>query len=209
MNIRAIGRGCLALGAVALTALVGACTALQPPRVENPTLYVLVAQPLHSPKPVRRDVVIEVAQPRAWPGFDTAQIAYVRQPYQLDYFAASRWADTPARMLGPLLARALEQTGSFRAVVQAPTMVPADFRIDTEIVRLQQNFATQPSRVELTLRMQLTDVRRRQVVAAKVFEETENAPSENAAGGVIAANAALQRVLKQVADFSVAESAKR
>ncbi|HEX8011514.1 MAG TPA: ABC-type transport auxiliary lipoprotein family protein [Casimicrobiaceae bacterium] len=209
MNIRGIGRGCLALGAVALTTLVGACTALQPPRVENPTLYVLVAQPLHSPKPVRRDVVIEVAQPRAWPGFDTAQIAYVRQPYQLDYFAASRWADTPARMLGPLLARALEQTGSFRAVVQAPTMVPADFRIDTEIVRLQQNFATQPSRVELTLRMQLTDVRRRQVVAAKVFEETENAPSENAAGGVIAANAALQRVLKQVADFSVAESAKR
>lgn len=159
MNIPRIGRSSVALGVATVAALTGACTALQPPRVESPTLYVLVAQPLHSPKPVRRDVVIEVAQPRARAGFDTPQMAYIRQPYELDYFAASRWADAPTRMLAPLLAQVLEQTGSFRAVVQAPTNVPADFRIDTEIVRLQQNFSVRPSRVELTLRIQLTDVR--------------------------------------------------
>jgi cholesterol transport system auxiliary component len=119
---------------------------------------------------VQRDLVLEVALPRAWPGFDTAQMAYVRQPYELDYFAASRWADTPPRMLGPLLARALEQTGSFRAVVQMPSTVPADFRVDTELVRLQQDFGVRPSRVELTLRVQLIDVRGKRVAATRVVE---------------------------------------
>jgi len=194
---------------IIVVVLLGGCTGLQPPREDVPTLYVLSAQPLRSVASPRREVVIEVALPRAWPGFDTAQIAYVRQPYELDYFAASRWADTPSRMLGPLVARALEQAGSFRAVVQMPGTVPADVRLDVEIIRLQQNFAVHPSRAELTLRAQLTDLRGKRVVASKVIEEVESAPSEDAAGGVAAANEALQRALEQVAEFCVAESVAR
>jgi cholesterol transport system auxiliary component len=200
---------CPTLALLMLIALVAGCTALQPPPVENPSLYVLTADPVRKGTQARRDAVIEVALPRAWPGFDTQQMAYVRKPYELEFFAASRWADTPPRMLGPLLARALEQTGSFRAVVLAPSLVPADLRLDTEVIRLQQNFAPRPSRTEITLRVQLTDVRAKRVVAAKVLEETENAPSEDAVGGVIAANAALQRLLQQVVDFCIAESAGR
>jgi len=136
-------------------------------------------------------------------------MVYVRHPYAVDYFAKSRWADTPSRMLGPLLAQALEQSGSFRAVVQAPGSVPADLRIETELVRLQHNVATRPGRVELTLRVQLIDVRGRRILATRVFDETEEAPSEDARGGVIAANSALQRLLEQFVDFCVVESEAR
>ncbi len=198
-----------ALALLALVALAAGCTALQPPRVEDPSLYVLAAEPLRKVSQPRRDAVIEVALPRAWPGFDTLQMAYVRKPYELEFFAASRWADTPPRMLGPLLARALEQTGSFRAVVLAPSLVPAELRLDTEVVRLQQNFSARPSRAEITLRVQLTDLRARRVVGTMVLEDVENAPSEDAAGGVAATNAALQRLLVRVADFCNAESAGR
>ena len=201
------GRRHIAL--LALTALLAGCAALQPPKVEDQTLYVLAAKPLPPVAGLRHDLVVEVAQPRAWPGFGTAQMAYVRRPYELDYYAASRWADTPARMLQPLLARALEQTGSFRSVIRAPGIVPADVRLDTEIVRLEQDFTVQPSRVELTLRAQLVDVRERRVIATKVFNEVENAPHENADGGVVAANEALQRLLGQVADFCIAEAPRR
>ena len=196
------------IGALALVTLVAGCAALQPPQREAPTLHVLSAEPLRKAAQVTH-AVIEVAPPRAWPGFDTPQMAYVRQPYELDYFATHRWADTPPRMIGPLLVRALEQTESFRSVVEVSNAVPADWRLDTEIVRLQQDFTTRPSRVELTLRAQLTDVRGRRVVASTVFEEVEVAPSENAAGGVIAANAALQRMLARIADFCVAASSGR
>jgi cholesterol transport system auxiliary component len=195
--------------ALALTLLIGACAALQPTRVENPNLHLLEARAVTRVTPEKRNLVVEVGTPRAWPGFDTPQMAYVQKPYELDYFANNRWADSPAQMIGPLLARALEQTGSFRAVVQPPTVVPADLRVNSELIRLQQNFAARPSRVELSLRIQLVDVHGKRVVATRTFEETENAPSDDAYGGVTAANAALQRLLGQAVDFCIAESGNR
>jgi cholesterol transport system auxiliary component len=63
--------------------------------------------------------------------------------------------------------------------------------------------------VELALRLQLTDVRTKRVLASRSFDESENAPSDDPYGGVIAANAALQRILEQVADFCVVESGSR
>lgn len=203
------GAGRRRLVALALATLLAGCAAVQPPKFEVQTLYVLAAQPLPKAAAPVHDAVIEVTTPRAWPGFGTARIAYVRRPYEVDYYAASRWADTPARMLQPLLARALEQTAGFRAVVVAPGIVPADLRLDTELVRLQQDFTARPSRMEITLRAQLVDVGAKRVIATRVFDEVEDAPHEDADGGVVAANAALQRLLGQVADFCIAQARRR
>lgn len=189
--------------------LMASCAALQPPRVESPTLYLLEARPAAAAKRPQQDLVLAVNPPSARPGFDTPQIAYVRQPHKLDYYMKNRWVDAPSRMLAPLLVQALAQAGSFRAVVQAPNPIPADLRLDTELIRLQQDFGTQPSRVQLTLRVQLYDLSRKKVLGAREFDEAENATSDDAYGGVIAANRALQRVLGQLTDFCVAESANR
>jgi cholesterol transport system auxiliary component len=203
---RGIGRRRFVM--LALAALLGGCAGLPPPG-ESQSLYVLAAGPLPRTKGPRHDLVLEVAAPRAGPGFDTSRMAYVRQAFELDYFATHRWADTPSRMLGPLLVGALDQCGGFRAVTQVQGSVRADLRLDSEIVRLQQDFSVRPSREEIALRVQLTDVRERRVVATRVFEEVENAPSDDPVGGVIAANSALQRLLQRVADFCVAEAAGR
>ena len=189
--------------------LVAGCAALQPPRTESPALYLLDARPAASVTRPQRNLVLAVESPSARPGFDTPQIAYVRVAHKLDYYAKNRWADTPSRMLAPLLVQALEQSGSFRAVLRTSNPIPADLRLDTELIRLQQDFTTQPSRVELTLRAQLYDVKGRQVLAVREFDAVENAASEDAYGGVIAANRALARVLGQLTDFCVAESASR
>ncbi len=185
---------------------LAACSALQAPAPEPVSVHVLVATPAIAASPQPRDVAIEVAVPRAWPGFDTTDMVYTRGGYELDRFAANRWVDTPPRMLAPLLVRALERTGSFRAVVQAPAAAPADYRLDTEIVRVVQDFSATPSRSEVAVRAQLTDLRTRRVVATRVFEETEVSSSDNAAGGVAAANAALARVLARIAGFCVSET---
>jgi cholesterol transport system auxiliary component len=193
---------------LALATVLAGCTALQP-EVDSVTLHVLTPPPPRSSASTRRDVVIEVAPPRAWPGFDTTRMAYVQGPYELGYFATNRWVDTPSRMLAPLLVHALEQTGGFRAVVQMPSNVPATYRLDTEVVRLLQDFSARPSSTQIAVRVQLTDVRTRRVVATRVFDDAEDAPSENAAGGVAAGNVALHRVLQRIADFCVAESSPR
>ena len=192
-----------------LLVLLGGCTGLAPKPLPDPNLHVLAPGPVAKAAPGPRDLVLEVGVPRAAPGFDTPRMVYVQKAYELDYFADNRWADAPARMLGPLLTRALEQSGGFRTVVQAPTVVPSDVRINAELIRLQQNFTTRPSRAELALRVQLVDVRARRVLATRLFEDTENAPSEDPYGGVAAANAALERVLMRVVEFCLVETASR
>jgi len=194
---------------LACLAVLGGCGSLLPAREPDPVLHMLAPPPVAMASAGKRDVVLEVAVPRAAPGFDTSHIVYVQRPYELEYFARHRWAEAPARMLAPLLTQALERSGGFRAVVQAPTAVPADVRIVTELVRLQQDFATRPSRVEFALRVQLVDVHARRVLATRTFDDAESAPTDDAHGGVTAANAAVARVLTQVVDFSVAETSPR
>jgi cholesterol transport system auxiliary component len=192
-----------ALQVLTSTLLLAACSGLSAPQVASQNIYVLEAEPAIQAAQVKRDLVLSVSVPRSLAGFDTLQMAYVQQPHELNYFATSRWADTPARMLEPLIAHALEQTQSFRAVVQTSGAIPADVRLDIELVRLQQDFKTRPSRVLLTLRVQLIDVRGKRLLAAKQFDEVENAASDDAYGGVTAANRLVQRVLGELAEFCV------
>ena len=197
---------CRTLYILASSTLLAGCTGLPAPKLESPHIYLLDAQPAAKAAQVKRDLVLAVAMPRALPGFDTPQMAYLQQPHELEYFAANRWADAPPRMLWPLLIQALEQTGGFRAIVQTPSVIPADVRLDVELIRLQHDFGTRPSRVQLTLRAQLSDMRSKRVLAVKLFDETQNAASDDAYGGVIAANQIVQRLLGQLADFCVNES---
>ncbi len=197
---------CRMLHLLAFSILMAGCTGLQAPKLESPHIYLLDAQPAAKTAQVKRDLVLAVAMPSARPGFDTPQMAYLRQPHELEYFAANRWADAPPHMLWPLLIQALEQTGGFVAIVQTPGVIPADVRLDVELIRLQHDFGTRPSRLQLTLRAQLSDVRSKRVLAVKLFDEAQNAASDDAYGGVIAANQIVQRVLGQLADFCLNES---
>ena len=192
--------------AATLALLATACSLWQPAPVDETVRHVLDARPAVAML-AKRDLVLSVSPPRAAPGYDSTAMAYVQKLHALDHYATHRWADTPARMLGPLLTRTLEDTGSFRAVVQGPAGLPVDLQLDTEIVHLRQSFLAKPSRVELTLRTQLVDVADRRVLATRYIEVVEEASSDDAAGGVAAANAAIARALAQVAAFCVDASA--
>lgn len=204
MNRNGIRRmSCQALKLLVPILLLAACTSLPAPQGVSPNIYMLEAGPAIPAAQVKRDLVLAVSMPRALPGFDTPQMAYVQQPYELDYFVTSRWADTPARMLGPIIVQAVQQTQSFRAVVQTADAIPAEVRLDVELVRLQQDFTARPSRVRLTLRAQLIDVHDQRVLAVQQFDEYENASSENAYGGVTAANRLVHRELAKLTEFCV------
>jgi cholesterol transport system auxiliary component len=185
---------------LALPLLLGGCSVLPASREEPVTLHVLLPEGRQAAVP-RRTTVLEVATPRAGAGVDTAPMAYVMRRDELDYFATHRWVDTPSRMLAPLLVNALEQTTAFAAVVTPGSGVAADVRLDTDILRLQQDFTTRPSRAEVALRAQLTNLRTRRVMATRLFEDEERAPMDDPAGGVVALNAAVQRVLARVTAF--------
>jgi cholesterol transport system auxiliary component len=196
-----------ALAAFAIAVLLPGCAPFQPP-VASARTYVLDAQPRPAPHYANRNLVLAVGVPRARAGFDTVQMAYVRRPHELEYFAKNQWADTPARMLAQAIAQAIAQSGAVRAVVQAPGAVPAELRLDVELLRLLQDFTARPSRVRLTLQAQLIDTGTGRVLVMREFDVSEETPSDDAYGGVIAANRALTRLLGQVTELVAAYSAR-
>ena len=189
---------------LALLAL-GACSLVRPSATPQPAFYALdsppaVAAAAAAAMPVAGPTLI-VNPPRAAAGFDSQRIIYQREPYKLEYFAHSEWVDPPARMLTPLLVAALQASGAFRAVVLTAGAASGDLRLDTDIIRLQQDFQVQPSRVRFTLRATLVDDKTRRVLAARTFEGHVAAASEDPYGGVLAANAAVQAVLLDLSRF--------
>lgn len=186
--------------------LLAGCGSLLPKAPTQPTLYVLdgaSGRPAGSvvAAPVASAMTITVTTPIASPGFGSTHIVYQRQVHELEHFALNQWVDTPAQMLLPLIVRALLQRGAFRAVVRGSTAALSELRLDTELVRLQQQFMTSPSRARVTLRAVLVDVSTRRVIAAREFDVEVASKTDDPVGGVAAANEAVQRLLGQLADF--------
>jgi cholesterol transport system auxiliary component len=142
--------------------------------------------------------VVQLSPPQAEPGFETPRMVYVKRPYELEYFATNQWADTPAHMVAPLLAQSLSQSGVWRDVVLLPSLVPGDYRLDVYGFALQQEFLQQPSRLRVAAQVQLVDLKQSTIVGMQRFEAIEPAPSENAYGGVVAANRAVAVLLDQI-----------
>ena len=187
---------------------ISACSLLQPITPPFPNFYALegISGKTSPPAPASAPTLI-VSPPHAAAGFDSQRMIYLREPYKLEHFAQSEWIEPPARMLAPLIVDAIVRSGAFRAVVLTPSTAAGDFRLDSEIIRLQQDFRSRPGSVRLTLRATLIDENTRRVVAWREFDQSVATKSEDPYGGVIAANRALQNTLEKLADFA-AETAR-
>lgn len=185
-----------------LLMLAGGCAALRPTTTPQPSFYSLdsvqITAQTASPQTA---LTLIINPPHASAGFDTPRIIYVREAHKLEYYAHNEWIDTPARMLAPLMTAAVENSGTFRAVVLTPSAAVGDLRLDTEIIRLQHEFGSQPSSVHFTLRAYIVDNITRRVLGRREFDETVPVASEDPYGGVVAANRAVQTVLEQLAAF--------
>ena len=192
------------LGSVLAVTALCACSSLGPPPTPTTDFYLLdSARVTASIPPKTSGPTLIVNPPIAAAGFDSPRIIYVRDSHKLEYFAHSEWVDPPARMLGPLLVAALANTSAFGAVVLTPGAAAGDLRLDTEIIRLQHEFQSQPSRVRFTLRAILVEDRTRRVVAWREFDGSVAATSEDPYGGVVAANQIVQKVVEDLSSFCV------
>jgi len=196
---------CALLGVV-----LAGCSVLPVETSPSPSLFTL--QPGFSSETAvassESGPVIAIAPPEARAGFDGPGMAYVTRPFELHYFGRHQWVEPPARLLGPLLEHAIERAGRLRPVPGSSGVV-AELRLETEIVALQQEFDVRPSRLRFGLRAQLVDPIVGRVIATTELEVLEPAESDDAYGGVVAANRAVARVLEQLAVWCAAQMAPR
>ena len=158
-----------------------------------------------TPPPARRssNKTLLVTVPKAAPGFDSNRIAYTKQPLKLDYYSNNVWSDTPAKMLLPILVRAFESTGAFKAVVSPPAPALTNLRVDVDVIRLQQEFNGSSSQVRFTARIKVVDMKSNHVLGTQVFESVEPAPTADAYGAAKAANVAVQKALGEMIRFAL------
>lgn len=148
--------------------------------------------------------ILLVSLPIPDPGYQSSAMVYEPLPFDLRKYANHQWAAPPAQMIMPLLAQAITNRGYFKGVVTTPFTGVTDYRLDSRLVALKQNFIEPVSREQLILQETLTNNITNKVMASKRFSATVSAPQNNPYSGVVAANKAVSIVTGQIARWVVA-----
>lgn len=148
-------------------------------------------------------VTLLVTTPDAVAGYETEEMLYVKKPFQLEAFAKNAWTNPPADMLYPLLVQSLQRSGYFYAVASSPYSAIADYRLDTQLLALEQNFLRKPSFVEFTVKVVLTRTTDSKVIASRIITQKIPCPADTPYGGVIAANKASDLITATVTKFVI------
>ncbi|SDZ81553.1 ABC-type transport auxiliary lipoprotein family protein [Microbulbifer marinus] len=181
-------------------ALISGCTLLSP--VENEIRVEMIDKlPLAIPQRETHAATLLVLPPAINPAYDTVRMIYRVRPHQIDYFSKHEWGASPAEMLLPLLARTLERTHYFDAVITPPYFGPYSYALRTEILELTQDFTSDPATLHLSLRVQLTDGASNRIISTRAISLREPMLQNTPYAGVVAANDASVKALQQVAGF--------
>nr|WP_058441129.1 ABC-type transport auxiliary lipoprotein family protein [Legionella brunensis] len=151
---------------------------------------------------------IFVNTPDAVAGYQGEEMLYTDKAYELTPFVHSTWVDQPAEMLLPLLVQSLQRSGYFRVVASSPGAEIAEYRLDTQLIELQQNFLTKPSKIKFVIKVVLVQVEDNHVVASRIFSHLVPCPADTPYGGVIAANRATELFTAELTKFVVRQISK-
>lgn len=146
---------------------------------------------------------ILINPPEAVAGYQTSQMLYTDKPFEISAFAHNGWLNPPADMLLPLITQSLQRTGYFYAVSSTSNSEQTDYRLDTQLIELQQNFLVKPSRMDFVVKVVLTRVSDDHVIASQLLSYHLPCPADTPYGGVIAANQAVKMFTGDVSSFIV------
>ena len=145
-----------------------------------------------------------VASVQVPPELEEDGMLYVQEAHQVQYFTQNRWVAPPAKMLQPLIIRALEQTNYFQAVVAPPSIGIMNYTLMVSLDKFQQVFANNASVMDISLSATVINNQSRKIVAHRVFAARAPTASATPYAGVLAANEIFSRLLHDIAEFTVA-----
>lgn len=174
-----------------------ACSVLSPiktPQIHTYTLTSYDASAISQ----RHQGVLLVSTPTAAPGYQSTSMIYTLRPYELKSFAQNRWTAPPADLLAPIVLQNLQASGCFQAVVATPFIGDTDFKLDTQLLRLQQEFRGETSQIHMMLQFTLSNSVTHEVVMDRRIEAVVPTTANDPYAGVIAANKATEILLSRM-----------
>jgi len=183
---------------IATVAALTACSLPGPAQQTEKQYFVLQDQGVSTPVPgavSKPCFSLRITTPASAAGLNTTRMAYSTEPSRMDYFAYHEWIAPPAKMIASLMETRLQAAGLFSAVMVGSPDVRTDLRLDSEVQVLQQDFSSKGDTLNLTIRVNLVEVKTRTLLGARTFSYREAADAENAEAGVAAANRAVNRFM--------------
>ncbi len=169
--------------------MLSSCSPIKTPVIHQYTLTI----PAYKHKQTthkRLNSTLLISKPEAMAGYQTDQMLYVNTPFTLEPFAKNAWTSPPAAMLYPVLVQYIQDSHVFRAITSSPFADKTDYRLDTQLIALNQNFLSQPSILNFTVKLALTRVSDNHVLASQLITKHIPCSSNTPLGGVVAANQA-------------------
>lgn len=184
-----------------MTLILTACDFFTP--VQMPVVSTYTISSMQVPTIPRRSKTrssLLVLTPIASPGYDTTKMIYITVPFKLKAYAVNQWVASPAAMLLPVIAQRIRSTGYFRAVVTPPFTSTTDYRLDLQLLTLQQEFLRPISQVRLVMQATLIN-NINKVMASRRFQVLVDAPQNDPYSGVLATNHAAVIISNQISAF--------
>lgn len=182
------------------------CSLLSPVKTKPASAYEIDQIPTYVPQKKKHAVNILVLLPDEVTAYNTTSMAYTLRPYEISYYSQSRWSETPAQMLLPLLVQTLQKTNYFQAVLTPPFGGKYDYTLVTQILRLEQDFTHTPAALVFVVRAQLNQISSDRMIATKEIRVVQPMMRNDAYSGVVAANQAVEKILKQMAEFCMSHA---
>lgn len=181
-----------------LALLLAGCTGVKMPVVNQYQITAFSSKKAQN-TPQRQSLLVTI--PEAASGYQTEEMLYISKPYKLEAFAKNAWVDAPANMLYPLLVQSLQSSGYFYAVTSSAYAQRADYRLDSQLLNLEQNFLQKPSFVSLAVKVVLTQVSDNKILASQIIRKRKTCAADTPYGGVMAANQATADLTAAVSYF--------
>lgn len=190
----------LVLGTALLAAAVAGCSVLPEPRPPvSRDHYTLSALPAEAATTAQRvPLTLLLPPPRVADALDSRQMAYREQPGRLEFFAHSRWAVPPSRLLHARLLERFTREGPYAYVVREGAPVAADQRLEVEVLEFIQDFSVTPSRFRVRLRWTLLDLKAHRVRVQELESIEVPAPADSPQGGAAAAGEAVNQLFERI-----------
>jgi ABC-type uncharacterized transport system auxiliary subunit len=124
---------------------------------------------------------------------------YVKWQYSQYAYARSRWIQSPNDAVTKAITEYLRAMHLFKSVQNAESQTKNDFRLEINIEDFMQYFDAneENSFVNVVLTCNLINNTTHKIVTTKTFHAKVKAKSNDAQGGVIALNYALDTILKE------------
>ncbi|EJM65494.1 ABC-type transport auxiliary lipoprotein family protein [Pseudomonas sp. GM55] len=194
------------MGRAALIALcvvlLSGCALLSPVKIDTKK-YVLNSIPLNLPSEQTYSATLLVLPPETESIYAITQMAYSTKAYEIAYFSQNEWGATPSQMIQPLIVKTLRHTHHFSEVLPSPHFGRHTFALRTEILELKQDFTSDPAMLQLAMRFYLSREATNQVIATKELSVREPMRERTPYAGVVAANEAMGKLLRELAGFVV------